>query len=61
MCYKGIPTTICSACDDNDGEILYFCDPRVGINCFRMHVEQEHLTRTTDPTRSEERRWVCGN
>ena len=25
MCYKGRPTTICSACDDNDGEILYFC------------------------------------
>ena len=43
MCNKGRPTTICSACDDNDGEILYFCDPRVGRNCFRMHVEQEHL------------------
>ena len=43
MCYKGIPTTICSACDDNDGEILYFCDPRVGRNFFRTHVEQEHL------------------
>ena len=28
MCYKGRPTTICSACDDNDGEILYFCYPR---------------------------------
>ena len=40
MCYKGCPTTICSACDDNNGEILYFCDPRVGINCFRLHVEQ---------------------
>ena len=35
MCYKGRPTTICSACDDNDGEILYFCDPRVGRNCFK--------------------------
>ena len=35
-------TTICLACDDNDGERLYFCDPRVGRNCFRMHVEQEH-------------------
>ena len=43
MCYKGRPTTICSACDDNDGEILYFCDPRVGRNCFKLHVEQEHL------------------
>ena len=43
MCYKGKPTTICSGCDDNDGENIYFCDPRVGRNCFRMHVEQEHL------------------
>ena len=43
MCYKGRPTTIYSAYDDNDGEILYFCDPRVGRNCFRMNVEQEHL------------------
>ena len=32
MCYKGRPTTNCSACDDNNGEILYFCDPRVGRN-----------------------------
>ena len=39
MCYKGIPTTIYLACDDNDGKILYFCDPRFGRNCFRMHVE----------------------
>ena len=30
MCYTGRPTTIFSACDDNDGEILYRCDPRVG-------------------------------
>ena len=43
MCCKVRPTTIFSACDDNDGEILYFCDPLVGRNCFRMHVEQEHL------------------
>ena len=41
MCYKGRPTTICLVCDDNDGEILYFCDPRVGRNCFKLHVEQE--------------------
>ena len=27
MFYKGRPTTIFSACDDNGGEILYFCDP----------------------------------
>ena len=43
MCYKGHPTTICSACEENDGEILYFCDPRVGSNCFKLHVEEEHL------------------
>ena len=43
MCYKGRPTTICSACDDNDGEILYFCDAQVGRSCFILHVEQEHL------------------
>ena len=43
MCYKGRPTTICLACDDNYGEILYFCDPRVGRNCFKLHVEQENL------------------
>ena len=43
MCYKGRPTTIFSACNDNDGEILYFCDPRVGRNCSKMHIEQEHL------------------
>ena len=34
---------LCSACDDNDGEIFYFCDPRVGRNCFKLHVEEEHL------------------
>ena len=34
ICYKGRTTTICLACDDNDGEILYFCDPRVGRNYF---------------------------
>ena len=34
---------ICSSCDGNDSEILFFCDPRVGRNGFRMHVEQEHL------------------
>ena len=39
MYYKGRPTTTCLACGDNDGEILYFCDPRVGRNCFRMHFE----------------------
>ena len=43
MCYKGRPNTISFACEDNDGGILYFCDPQVGRNCFRMHVEQEHL------------------
>ena len=43
ICYKGRPTTIFLACDDNDGEILFFFNPRVGRNCFRMHVEQEHL------------------
>ena len=43
MYYKGHPATICSACDDNSGEILYFCDPQVGRNCFKMHIEQEHL------------------
>ena len=43
ICYKGRPTTICSDCDDKDGEILYFCHPQVGRNCFRMHVEQERL------------------
>ena len=32
MFYKGIPTTIVSACDDNDVEILHFCDPQVGRN-----------------------------
>ena len=37
MYYKGRPTTICSACDDNDGEILYFCDPElveIALNCM---------------------------
>ena len=43
MSYKGRPTTIFLACDDNDGETLYFCDPRVGRNCFKLHVEKEHL------------------
>ena len=43
MCYKGRPTNIFLACDYSDSEILYFCDPRVGRNCFKLHVEQEHL------------------
>ena len=27
MCYKGRLTTTCLACEDNDGDTLYFCDP----------------------------------
>ena len=37
MCYKGRPTTICSACDDNDGEILYFVMHElveIALNCM---------------------------
>ena len=43
ICYNGRPTTIRTDCEDKDGDILYFCDLRVGRNCFRIHVEQEHL------------------
>ena len=42
---KGRPTIICSACDDNGSEILYFCDPRVGRNGFKVHVELEHFLK----------------
>ena len=28
-CYKGIPTTTCSACQDNDGQLYCLCDPRI--------------------------------
>ena len=35
MCYKGRPTTICSACDYNDGEILYFCEELIDNNIRR--------------------------
>ena len=43
VCYKGRPTTICSACQDNDNVLHYFCDPRTGRNCFEIHVEDVHM------------------
>lgn len=43
VCYKGRPTTICSACQDNDDLMHYICDPRTGRNCFETHVENVHM------------------
>ena len=37
MCYKGRPTTICSACDDNDGESSIFVIhelAEIALNCM---------------------------
>ena len=43
VCYKGKPTTICSACQDNDDLIHYFCDNQTGRNCFEIHVENVNM------------------
>ena len=46
MRYKGRPTAIRSGLRlITTGEIFYFCDPRVGRNCFRMHFEQESIRK----------------
>ena len=41
--FIGRPTTIFSVCQDNNGCMYNFCDPRTCGNCLKIHVKNVHI------------------